>query len=312
MTDFVVAIIATYGRPKELSRLLASLEEIKESLGAVIVVDNAGATEVQTLVGKAKCNTHYFSPKKNLGCGGGLHFGHEKAFGLFGNKLTHLWILDDDTVVPPNAIDGMTREMRNESAEAACPMITDGSGHIRWFPGLLDTKAFQMIRDLTTPAEYIACCGIQPIPFNWSTGVSLLISKRVVVELGCHRSDYWVRGEDLEFSLRITSKFKAIFVPSITVQHIQVDDLSIRKNSKEEYLKNAAMLQNQWYTSLYLPHGRSLIYSLPGNYLRFLKTWSWLALLDGFRAFYLGGMIGKPAGAEKGDFFRKRDEAMRL
>ena len=67
MTDFVVAIIATYGRPKELSRLLASLEEIKESLGAVIVVDNAGATEVQTLVGKAKCNTHYFSPKKNLG-----------------------------------------------------------------------------------------------------------------------------------------------------------------------------------------------------------------------------------------------------
>jgi len=308
MTDFVVAIIATYGRPREISRLLASLGEIREGLGGVVVVDNGAQTEVRTIVENARCNAHYFAPGENLGCGGGLNFANGKAFDLFGNKLTHLWTLDDDAVVPPNAIEVLTREMRNESAEAACSMVTDDRGRIGWFPGLLDTKAFQAIRTLSTPDEYIALCGSHPVTFKWSTGVSLLVSRRVMVELGCQRADYWVRGEDLEFSLRITARFKAIFVPGITIQHIQVEVLK-RKSwdfSDSEYLKQAAMLQNLWYTGLYLPHGRLLIRTILGNYLRFLKSWSWPSLIDAFRAFWLGGIIGKPAGAKNGDFFRQR------
>jgi len=309
MTDFVVAIVATYRRPRELSRLLGSLREIKSGLGAVIVVDNAGQPEIQTLVENEPGNACYFAPGKNLGCGGGLHFGEEKAFALFKNEWTHIWILDDDTVVPPDAIEILTRAMRTESAEAACPMITNQRGHIGWFPGLLETKAFQAIRNLSTPGEYMAQCGSRSVPFWWSTGVSLLVSRRAILELGCHRSDYWVRGEDLEFTLRISAQFKAIFVPGITVQHIPPEDSSTQNSRKSEYLKYAAMLQNLWYTSLYLPHGRRLMRTIPGNYLRFLKAGSFSSLIKAIHAFWLGAVIGKPAGAERGDFFRRRNDA---
>ena len=309
MTDFVVTVIATYGRPLEISRLLKSLGEIKEGLGAVVVVDNANEPGIRTIVENAPCNAHYFSPGMNLGCGGGLHFGQVKVLELFGDQLTHLWILDDDAVVPPNAIEVMTCEMRNQSAEAACPMVTDASGRIGWFPGLLDTKAFHAIRNLSTPDEYIAQCGLKPVKFWWSTGVSLLVTRRVMLELGYHRADYWIRGEDLEFSMRVTSKFKGIFVPSVTVKHIQVEDLKDATLNDSEYFKHAAMLQNQWYTSLYLPHGRLLIWTIPGNYWRFLKTWSWFSIIDALRAFWFGGIIGKPAGAKNGDFFQQKDKS---
>jgi len=309
---FIVAVVATCDRPVELARLLKSLEESGPGLGAVVVVDNGGDPGIRNIVEAAGCNTRYFSPGKNLGCGGGLRFGEEKALDLFERELTHLWILDDDAVVSPGAPAGLAEAMRRENADAACPMVTDGEGRIGWFPGLLDPEKFRALRDLKTPSEFIRKCGAAVIPFSWSTGVALLVSKRAVAELGFHRDDYWMRGEDLEFSLRITHSHKGIFVPGVEVQHIPPPSAENPATHASEYLRHAVMLQNLWYNGLRLPHGRSLLRTLPGNYRRFLKTWSLRASGDALRAFWLGVVIGKPAGTAGGDYFRIRDNKLRL
>lgn len=301
---FTVAVIATRHRPRELARLLRSLEAVSTGLGGVVVVDNGRDPATWELVANTPLDAHYRAPERNLGCGGGLALGEKAALEIFAAQLTHLWILDDDAVVPPDILEILTDEMRRGNADAACPMVVDESGGIGWFPGLLDAGKFRVLRAARTPAAYLAQCGPGPVLFSWSTGVSLLVTRRAVEQLGFHRGDYWVRGEDLEWSLRITHRFRGIFVPRATVRHLPPP--VAEHGGQPEMLRHAAMLQNIVYTSVYLPHGRRILHTIPGNFRRFLRTWPLRDAAAAAAALWRGGARGIPAGLGGAESFRAR------
>lgn len=288
MTPFVVAVVASSNRPLELARLLDSLEH--QPVGAVVVVEN-GKPEPRF---QDRCR--YLVAAENLGCGGGLALAERTALSEFGDRLTHLWILDDDAVIPPGSLEGMLAAMKAQNAAAAYPIVSDAEGRLGWFPGLLDREKFRIIRQARTPAEYLSRCGPEPVPFSWCQGIALLVARQAINELGVHRGDYWVRGEDLEFSLRITARHRGIFVPSVEVRHWPPP--GEWGNSEAEFRKRAAMLQNLCYTSIYLPHGRRIARTIPGNFFRFLRAWKFApsAWLRAGHAFWRGAVRGKPAG----------------
>ena len=295
MTPFTVAIIATFRRATQLDQLLSSLENIEKGLGAVIVIDNGDDPAAQQVCNGRSVELRYFAQEGNVGCGGGLRLGEHYAFQLFGDRLTHLWILDDDAVAARDSLDVLLDAMGTEAADAACPMLVDSDGRLRWYAGLLDKARFESIRRSKTPEEYLVESGPSPVPFSWSTGISFLVSRRAMETAGFHRSDFWIRGEDLEYSLRITARYKGIFVPLALVEH----RVSADHNERAEYLKRCAHLQNISYTALRLTHGRRIILKLPGNFFQFLRGshWATHALLDAGRAFLRGAIVGQPVGA---------------
>jgi GT2 family glycosyltransferase len=292
----VAAVTATYRRPKELERLIASLERSCVPLCGLVVVDNAGHDAVRELAERSRIPSAYLHPGSNLGCGGGLAAGERLALEKFGQELTHVWILDDDAVIEPDTLRILLEEMASGNADAAHPMTRDAAGRLGWFPGLLDEAKFREIRKPQTPEEFIARCGAEPIPFSWAQGIALLVTRRALDELGFHRSDYWVRGEDLEFSLRITHRFIGLYVPRARVAHLP-PKAAAEGSRESEYPKHQAMLQNIAYTALRLPHGRRIARTIPGNWLRFLKTWGWTPRTIGgaMTAFWRGVMRG-PVG----------------
>ena len=311
MSHFIAIAIATCGRPTELGRLLDSLKKTGTPFGAVIVVDNGNDPATQKVFEASGLPGLCLPQSENAGCGGGLQIAEKTALTRYGNAMTHLWILDDDAVVLPGAPELLLDAMQRENADAASAMVLNGDGTIGNFPGLLDAKKFRSIRDLKDPSEFSARHGSDPVPFSWATGIALLVSRRALDELGVHRADYWVRGEDLEFTLRITHKFKGILVPTAQVQHIPPASTGAI-SERGEYFKHSAMLQNLCYTALRLPHGHRIARTLPGNFLRFYKTWPLAsALLDSLRAFYLGALLGKPAGLPGADHFRRAFEQNR-
>lgn len=305
---FVVAVVATFHRALELARLLDSLEKIPRDLGAVIVVDNGAENSIEQIVRNAECETRYIPASTNLGCGGGLRLAETTALQLYGDRLTHLWILDDDTIVPPDILDVLLAEMECARADAACPLVLDGNGKLGWFPGLLDTEKFRAIRSARARNDFVEIAGEKPIAFSWAQGISLLVARRAIDELGFHRDDYWVRGEDLEFSLRITARYRGIFVPRVAVQHIPPVAKGVTNDL--EQLRHAAMLQNIVYTSFYLPHGRRILRTIPGNFLRFLRAWGLRAIADSVRALWLGGIRGEPAGKKGAERFLDKFRAI--
>lgn len=298
MSDrLVVAATATYGRPAELARLVHSLAQVSPALHGAVVVDNAAQPETVAVAKSSAFPIHRIASDRNLGCGGGLALAEKTIFQVF-PEFTHIWILDDDAVVVPNALDVLLDAMEREKAEVAHPLVVAADGFLGWFPGLLDKEKFRAIRRRQTPEEFVARCGADPIRFSWSQGIALLVTRRAFEDVGFHRDDYWVRGEDLEFSLRITHRGRGIYVPRACVEHLPPKEVEASTGAVE-YAKHRAMLQNLAYTSFRQPHGRPLARTIPGNWLRFVRTWGWRAgvVADAALTLARGAFLGLPAGS---------------
>ncbi|MEI9897533.1 MAG: glycosyltransferase family 2 protein [Chthoniobacter sp.] len=306
----VAALIATYRRPAELQRLLHSLAQGGRELAAVIVVDNAGDEELRALVRAAFPGAHYVNPGVNLGCGGGLRRAEEYALQLSGVNLTHLLILDDDAVLPPGTLAALAQAMEEAHADLAYPLVIDGHGRVGWLPGV-SRRASGMCRlGAVTPEEFRARFGSEPRDFHWAQGICLLVARRAVEQRGPHRDDFWVRGEDLEFSLRLTAHGRGILVPAVTVQHLPPPENS-GVSREAEYWKHCAMLQNIAYVGFRLPHGHRIAWTVAGALRLFFKAWSWRALGDAGRALWRGAILGEPAGTGLGLTFRTRSAVLR-
>jgi len=299
MPPFVAIVVATYRRAPELRRLCASLEKVSVPL-ALVVVDNADDPDTEAVVKETALEAVRLLPGGNLGCGGGLAFGERAAMERYGDRLTHLWVLDDDTEIDPAAPECLIAAMAESKAGLACPMIVGDTGAIGWFPGLLERAAFDAIRVARTPAEYLSRRGGRPVSFSWATGVSLLVSREAFEALGAHRDDFWIRGEDLEFSLRYSARFPAIFVPGALVRHLPRPAAESPEALAAERIKHLAMIRNAAYISFRLTHGRRIMKNLPGNLWRYFKTWGPGSIPEALVACWHGAVAGKPAGAKKG------------
>jgi GT2 family glycosyltransferase len=298
MNAFVVAIVATMRRPREIERLLRSLEKTEAGIGGVVVVDNGGDPEIKKIVETAVCNPHYIAPGKNLGCGGALALGEKTTLEIFGAQLTHVWILDDDAVVAPDGLARLLEAMEAENAPLAVPMIVGANGNAGWPSGLLDAAKFRVLLEGKTQEDFLQRCGREPVPFTWTQGISVLLERRVLEELGLHRTDFWLRGEDFEFALRITAYHRGIFVPTVAVQHLMPPTAETAQSTEMEYRKQCAMVQNVAYIGLHLSHGGRLLRYIPGRFYHHFKNWgmSPKSIFDAVRMFWQGAFMGRPAG----------------
>ncbi|XHR28025.1 MAG: glycosyltransferase family 9 protein [Chthoniobacteraceae bacterium] len=298
----VAAVVATYNRPLELARLLQSLKGTPTPLG-VVVVDNADDPATAAVIEAAQgwLDVARVVPGSNLGCGGGLAYGEAEALKRFGHRLTHFWVMDDDAEVLPGALEALLAAMDQEKAVVATPMVLNDAGEIGWFPGLLQRDVFNAVRKnrVRQPAEYHGQFGHRPVPFSWSTGISLLAERGAVEAVGLHRTDFLIRGEDLDFSLRLTAWGKGIYVPDAEVRHLPPPGLDTPQTRQSDRRKHAILLQNLAFISLHLRHGRRILRTLPGNFLRYVRTWGLFSTGEALAAFWVGAVRSWPAGYDK-------------
>jgi hypothetical protein len=195
--------------------------------------------------------------------------------------------------------------MESTGAGAACPQARDAEGRLNWFPGLKDSARFNVLKQSTTPAEFITRDSAEPAEFTWATGVALLVTRAALEAAGLHRRDFWVRGEDLDFSLRIAQVTKGIYVPRAHLEHLPPGEGQVVDDFAEQ-MKHAAMLQNCAFLFARTKHGRRLAKHWPGNVLNHLRRFGRKAFSDVRTAFTQGAILGRPAGSPKGDQFRRR------
>lgn len=301
MSACIVAVIATLHRPRELARLLASLEGVE----AAVVCNNKADAEVRAVCEQAPIPTICRDVPENLGCGGGLRLAEEEALARFGDRLTHLLVLDDDAELEPDTVRRLVEVMEQEKATAVYPLVIAENGCVGWTPGLSDRAKRRLAENPLTPAEYRARLGTAVAEFTWAQGICLLVRRETIDECGLHRADFWVRGEDLDFSLRLTQRGRGIFAPAITVKHLP-PAASPAASRRAEYFRHAAMIQNIAYLGFRQAHGRRIASSLAGAARRFTGLWGLAAVADLLLAFWRGGVLAQPAGQGGGRTFQQR------
>lgn len=304
MSAVVHAVVATFQRPRELARLLASLVGVERA----VVCDNDDNRVVQEIVKAA--GQEYLAPGRNLGCGGGLRMAEEHAWKISGGEFSHLLVLDDDALLEPETLPRLLAALERHGADAACPLATGEERRTAWLPGLKDPLLHRVGKKPMMPQDYRAALGVSVAEFTWAQGICLLVRREAVEAAGWHRGDFWVRGEDLDFSLRLTARGKGIFVPKVEVRHLPPAGSSSAAGERGAYLRDAAMVQNIAYLALTQPHGRPIRHSLPSVSLRFLRRWGVAALCDLGRAIHRGAVRREPAGTGAGETFRRRFDAL--
>jgi len=299
----VIAVITTYRRPEPLRRLLASLgAAAAPAVGGVVVVDNAAEVETARVAQASPIPVTYCPQPVNLGHGAGHAVGITVA--LEDLAATHLWLLDDDAVTLPTTLAELLAGLQATGAAAVVPLITNAEGTVAWYPGLQNRSKWRVIlQPNLTPEEFRRQCGDEPVPFTWTPWGMLLLTRRVVEEIGLPRTDFGFSSDDIEYALRLTAGHLAVLVPRAVGQHLPPG----RKKEMEAYYIQCLDLQNLSYVTLRLRHGRPALRHLPGHYWRFFRRWGWNGrnLARAWRAGWRGALAGRPAGAAGWDEFRR-------
>lgn len=302
----VIGIVAAYKRPDMLRALLDSLQD-SILLREVIVVDNGFQEEVAQVCRASPTPARYHRPERNLGCGGGVARGLE--LGLLEEAVTHFCFFDDDAQATPGAVDSLIRGMQKASAAIGVPLVLNRDGHVAWYAGLQERRAFAVIRrPRLTPEEYRRLAGTTPVPFSWSPWPVMAVSAEAVKRNGFPREDFWLCAEDIEYSLRLTHHSLGVLVPEAVCRHLPPASSGGEEPGGPHYLRFCLLLQNLSYISTRLPHGRRALRYLPINYARFFRIFGMngSTLRDAWLAWWRGLMRGKPAGIAGCDGFRRR------
>lgn len=304
----VVAVVVTWHREPEVERLLESLERSTVPLHGCVVIDHAGTLASEQK--KRPYPVHVVKDLTNPGPGAGWANGTRLAWEVFGE--TDVWYLDDDVVIPSETLSLLLRE--RQGADAICPLLEDAGGRLWGFPEPVSETDQKKIREAKTPADALRLLGRGPHGFCWATGACILVRCDALKRVGLHRGDFWMLGEDLEFSMRLAAQGRAVFTCLISVPHLPPEPPDAAAAKKADYRKFCSLLQNLSYLAFHSPHSRHLWRYLPGNFRRFFRSHGiqLSTARDALTCLWFGALRGQPAGRKSGIALRERIAAREL
>ena len=301
----VAAAIATHRRDKELRRLLEALQRSNPGLrGGIFVADNASSPETAAIC-SATPGTRWIPRPINNGPGPAWNTAIAKA--LEDPHVTHVLVLDDDVVPPPDAAGLLLDALAASGSAAAAPLLFDEHQHLWAFPEPREIPLRAAVRRVRTAEEARTAFGAEPHPFCWATGACMLYSRAAFERCGFFREDFWMLGEDLEFSMRVAAALGGSFTARANVRHLPPPP-DAKGSGLSHRLKFLALLQNLSYLAFHSAHSAHLKSYLAGNFRRYART-EGLApgtLWDAWCAFYQGAIGKQPAGTPAGARLRER------
>jgi GT2 family glycosyltransferase len=134
----------------------------------------------------------------NLGFAGGCNVGMRYAIGR--GDSTAVWLLNNDTVVEPNALDALVREASQGGAPAlvSSRVYRMSPPHAIWFEG-------GEFRPLTGAAHHVTLSRFARGRHRYLSGCSLFIPRPVWERVGLLDESFFMYGEDVDYSIRATT-----------------------------------------------------------------------------------------------------------
>ncbi len=301
----VAAAVVTHRRAPELRRLLTSLTA-NPPVGCVIA-DHAPDGSVEALARESwPFPAIVRADPSNPGPGAGWANAASDAIERFDPDA--ILFLDDDVVLPPGSIEALAGVLRPGGTWASAPLLEDAEGRLWAFPEPVPPPLRLTIRECAAPADVLAAFGPQPMSFCWCTGACMMVSREAITATGFHRSDFWMLGEDIDYSMRLATGDRAVFLPAVSVPHLPPPASSPEGLRKGDYVKFCSLLQNLGYLSFHTRHSRHMRNYLAGNFRRFFRSHglSLRTVRDAATCFRAGILVGEPAGAASGCRLRER------
>lgn len=211
MGDFMsdtVAIVVTYNRKKLLRECIDSLKSQAQKVD-IIIIDNMSTDGTADMLAPLIENKTiiYHSTGKNIGGAGGFYEGIKLAYKL---GYQYFWLMDDDCIPQTDSLKRLKLADKklhgNYGFICSKALWTNGDICLMNIPKLsISTK----VSDFNTSI----------VPVKMGTFVSFLTKRSIVEKVGLPIKEFFIWGDDIEYSQRISKKYPCYLINDSVVIH---------------------------------------------------------------------------------------------
>ncbi len=196
----VAAVVVTYNRIELLKECIKALQQQTYPCD-ILIVDNAstdGTEEYINKIEKDYDNLHYKNTGANIGGAGGFNFGMRWAVEA---GYEYVWVMDDDCLPYTDALeklinaDGILKGKYGWLASA----VLWKDGHECKMNRVKLKKSFY---------EYLEYMQYGIVQAEQATFVSLFLKTKTIKQVGLPIKEFFIWGDDIEFTRRITVRKK--------------------------------------------------------------------------------------------------------
>ena len=215
----VAVVVLTWNGRADTLRCLDSLAEAGWPRLRVYVVDNASTDGTEAAVRERFPEVRYLQTGANLGFAGGNNVGIEAAVG---DGADLVFVLNNDTVVPPTAISGLVRTLDEHPNAGACSPVLPylAEPERLWFAG----SHYDPMRGHSGRNSAYET-GAAPLPdgpveVERLVGAAMLVRTAVIHEVGVFDPALFYLHEDVDWSLRIRGAGHSLLLePRVAIPH---------------------------------------------------------------------------------------------
>ena len=292
MSETTCAIVVTYNRKELLRECLQALMTQTQQVDEILVVNNASNDGTTAMLRKEFPEVRVLNLWQNIGGAGGFHEGMKR---VYGEEYDWIWLLDDDSIPEPTALEELFLALPILQTLDASPMLlaskaiwVDGDLHPinRPWPliqkRLLFTKALERGYMLIRAASF----------------VSVLLNRDAIIKYGLPYSDFFTWADDWEYTGRVLLRESGYLVPkSVVVHRTQRYEPNTMFTGPRLYygVRNRIWLLKSssftWKEKMYLAWRTVAGVAM---YLRCSSTSERLRVLRGYTAASLAGLLTSP------------------
>ncbi|MEQ7216570.1 glycosyltransferase family 2 protein [Enterococcus asini] len=224
----IIATVVTFNKLNMLQECLEALLSQTFSMDKIIVVDNASTDGTKDfLQGFQNDKVHVVFSKLNLGGAGGFNLALKESMKF---NPQFVWVMDDDSIVESNALEELMKA--NKVLKGKFGFL---SSNVLWTDGSPCLMNIPKTEDVWTSYSQKGLVKIKTASF-----VSMFINADAIKAVGYPISEFFIWGDDVEFSDRLSDYKDSYFVPQSIVIHkmgenVPVNILTDSKNRIPRY-----------------------------------------------------------------------------
>ncbi len=208
----VVAVVVAYNRQELLVEALEALAAQTRPLDAVVVIDNASSDGSADVARTTLASADVVTLSRNTGGAGGFAVGMARALDSHAADL--VWIMDDDTVPTPGALEALL------AARAASPLpLSILASRVIWTDGRDHPMNTPRRRLFGRGNAFGSDSAVGGFSVRSASFVSLMVDAAAIRRSGLPIADYFIWNDDFEYSTRLLRSAVGVFVPASIVVH---------------------------------------------------------------------------------------------
>ena len=238
----ICAVVVTYNRKDLLLECLEALKNQSKPLDAIYIIDNAssdGTSEIllekeyielskdhsnknwkkystiQNFTNK-DINICYIKLNKNTGGAGGFYEGVKRAYE---DGYDWLWLMDDDAEPLKDSLEKLTGYINEDNISALASVVkTVDNQIVPLHRKIFDFKSLRNFNiSKTIDPELIE--NNKVLKIDDASFVGVLINRTSIREIGFPKKEFFIHGDDTEYSIRLRSVGDILLINDSVISH---------------------------------------------------------------------------------------------